>query len=76
MSGYNGYTNYETWTVCLWVDNDYGMYCMKEERKPFTAESAAQFCFELFPQGTKDMDHPADMAKVNWQEVADDFNAE
>jgi hypothetical protein len=22
--GYNGYTNYETWNVALWIDNDQG----------------------------------------------------
>jgi hypothetical protein len=24
--GYNGYTNYETWAVCLWIDNERGEY--------------------------------------------------
>jgi hypothetical protein len=24
--GYNGWTNYETWCVSLWMDNDEGMY--------------------------------------------------
>jgi hypothetical protein len=24
--GYNGYTNYETWLVCLNIDNDEGLY--------------------------------------------------
>ncbi len=22
---YNGYTNYETWAVCLWINNDQGL---------------------------------------------------
>ena len=26
MSGYNGYKNYETYVVCLWLDNDEPAY--------------------------------------------------
>lgn len=26
MSTYNGWTNYETWCVNLWIDNDQGLY--------------------------------------------------
>ena len=28
---YNGYTNYPTWNVALWIDNDEGMYDMARE---------------------------------------------
>ena len=26
MSDYQGWTNYETWNVALWIDNDQGLY--------------------------------------------------
>ena len=29
---YNGYENYETWVVALWLDNEYDDYCRWWER--------------------------------------------
>jgi len=29
--GYNGWTNYETWAVALWIDNEEGSYNMVRE---------------------------------------------
>lgn len=29
---YNGYTNYETWVVCLWLHNEYNSQKHYEER--------------------------------------------
>ncbi len=31
MANYNGWTNYETWCVALWLDNDEGTQCMVQE---------------------------------------------
>ena len=28
---YNGWTNYETWLVHLWLSNDQGLYCIARE---------------------------------------------
>lgn len=35
---YNGWTNYETWAVALWMDNDQGSYLYWRER--------AEGCFD------------------------------
>ena len=54
MAEYNGWTNYETWNVALWIDNDQGSYNHwraaaqeawdeAEPTKTWTREESARF---------------------------------
>ena len=36
MSNYNGWTNYETWNVALWIGNDEGLYNVARECRDYS----------------------------------------
>ena len=35
--GYNGWKNYETWNVALWIGNDEGLYSLAREVSDYAA---------------------------------------
>ena len=79
--GYQGYANYATWNVCLWVNNDEPIYLqMLAYPKTYAAwdeRHARAFCEYVFgPDGTPDMStQPCDTwDDVDWAEVVENFN--
>jgi hypothetical protein len=78
---YQGYSNYETWNVCLWLGGDEGLYRSALAFKNniayitstgVTSTGAKIICENLFPSGrTQD---EAFLLFVNWKEVANYIN--
>jgi hypothetical protein len=60
---YNGYTNYETWNVCLWIGNDEGLY------------NFAKGCddYAEFVEGMRDMGHTETLDNVAWNDSGIDL---
>lgn len=86
MSDYNGWNNWETWNVNLWVDNEEPLY---REKVRFlrcgniTAETVERFCNDVFDNnGTPDMrtderETVAEQwAKVDWEELTEAWQSE
>ena len=74
---YNGWTNWETWQVPLWIDNEYTLYQVRmaqERREEWTAKTVEYFARSYMPDGTPDMDSAADYDAVNWTEIAENWN--
>jgi len=80
---YNGYTNYETWNVALWINNDQGEseywaeragevtdpYDLGEELKAAHEERAEEFIGDR--TGTLVDMLNASLGQVNWYEIAE-----
>jgi hypothetical protein len=66
---YNGWTNYETWNVVLWMENDEGLYNLRCD-----CECYEQFVEKLYDLGiTKTRDGVAwNDSKINVAEINGD----
>jgi len=79
MAEYQGWTNWETWNVALWLGNDEGLYRRATREAKLAggldADSAEEVVTDLLPEGTPDFGGDASKYKeVDWQAIADDIN--
>lgn len=72
---YNGWSNYETWNVSLWLNNDEGSYRelvriqRRADDKEELAEAIEAFCREIWPEGkTPD---GAELRDADFEEIAE-----
>ena len=80
---YNGYTNYQTWNVQMWIDNDQGLYEYSREiaadlEKPSRiADWLKDYIEDMNPVNdqasmfTDIMGHA--LASVDWYEIAENL---
>ena len=68
MEGYNGWKNYETWNVALWLGNDEGLYNIARKYTDYNAlarELKYQLeCYET-PDGVAWTDSALDIEELN-----------
>jgi hypothetical protein len=76
---YEGWYNWETWNVMLWMNNEEPMYkayiaFSDAVNQQVTPDGAEMFVRELMPDGTPDFDDAGEYDVVDWDEIADGMN--
>ena len=65
---FNGWTNYETWNVALWLGNDEGLYEMAKGWAEHGYKSLSHMLMEFSPatpDGDKWDDHSINICEIN-----------
>ena len=66
---YNGWTNYETWNVALWLQNDYGFYSIAQQCDDYQefvdALEACSFNCKSTPDGVNWNDSKLNQIELN-----------
>lgn len=64
MSDYNGWKNYETWNVALWIQNDEGIYRIARHNKAsyrdFARCMVIEHAYDQTPDGARWLDENLD----------------
>lgn len=59
MDRYNGWKNYETWNVALWIGNDEGLYSMAKEYR--------KVGYKAFVKGMQELGVPGGKGAIMYQ---------
>lgn len=76
---YNGWTNYETWLVNLWMSNDeYSESAMRDAIREGGADALKDLVMEMVTAGVESSSLTADLlgaalCEVNWREIAEHY---
>lgn len=78
---YEGWANWETWNINLWIDNDYDIYKAKRfalrRTHTVTPEMVKEFVLQTWPKGTPDFKvHKGDLSLIDWSELAEHWQIE
>ena len=82
---YNGWTNYGTWNVSLWVDNEEPTYrakikMLQKRSHPVTGETVRAFYHREMGASTPDLDEmrrtKERFGRINFGEIAGHWEAE
>jgi hypothetical protein len=84
--GYNGWKNYETWCVALWIDNEESTYnwaceVVRDHKELYEAADVLKECIEemnpLRDTSTMWTDlMNAALSEVDWYEIAEHYKEE
>lgn len=82
MAEYNGWTNYETWLVNVWVGNDEGLYqvmldlCRDAQNEYEAGKAMREYIDEMLEvpeSGLKADLLNAAISACNWEEIAEHY---
>lgn len=72
---YEGWTNFDTWAVAAYIDNEQPLYNLIQKYKGKLTVDGLQKTFEMLKRYNREGYAEVNKKNVNWQEIVDEKNA-